>query len=356
MTDSVFRTVTYERFEVPDRSVLAPIMRDRGPGIYCLEFANGERYVGQTVNFTQRLGTHIHGSKHHEAWTDIVAVNIVECPRQSLDEMERYLIRRERETGHKLRNKTFNFGFVGPSNLDQVIPVIEQQHWATGHGSFDVNSIVEASRRRPGPPKLLQHAKTQQRLETGCTLGDAVIADLASAAANCIPNLVELEGEYWTMSDLPGTSGGRFATLNVGRVEFLFHPRRPIVWEWEDGTVTDIEWPAVLNLPPGFGAEILGLEPDGYEPGDEFGLDSNSISAVLALQSGKYRLTAVDQLIVPTGSVGQVMWELELLDRLRLFVLDIMRMGDASVWRRWHSKQLANRVYRSIAKAVSGDE
>lgn len=54
----VFYERSFDSYDVRDRSSFAPFVQGRSSGIYIFEFANGQRYVGQTVNFVGRF-THI---------------------------------------------------------------------------------------------------------------------------------------------------------------------------------------------------------------------------------------------------------------------------------------------------------
>jgi len=109
--------------------VSRPFVQGRSSGIYIFEFANGQRYVGQTVHFAGRFPAHIRGSDHHEAWEDITRLMVMDAKPADLDELEFQIIAWQKDEGYSLRNKTFNFGFEGPSQLDSAIPIIDQLHW-----------------------------------------------------------------------------------------------------------------------------------------------------------------------------------------------------------------------------------
>lgn len=66
-----FPEPSFDSYDVQNRSSFAPFVQGRSAGIYIFEFANGQRYVGQTVNFARRFHSHIRGSSHHELWDDI---------------------------------------------------------------------------------------------------------------------------------------------------------------------------------------------------------------------------------------------------------------------------------------------
>lgn len=221
MTGSVFR-----RWDLEDPSTVAAIFPGCRRGIYVLHFANGERYVGQATDVVARYATHRHGSRHHAAWADIVAIEFLEVPEGDLNGPERETIQRRRSQ-HTLRNKAFNFGHSEPSVLDLVVPLEVQQHWATGQPTYDPAPFAVAARRQPGAiPKLLTKRRGQELLPDGRRVWDAVIDELAQVVAHLIPNAVETEGRFWSISDYPETAGGRFATLNVGWLELAAFPRR----------------------------------------------------------------------------------------------------------------------------------
>ncbi|RFA23213.1 hypothetical protein B7R23_02160 [Subtercola boreus] len=247
-----YASLIFDRYQVDDIESVAPLLRDRGPVIYILEFKNGDRYVGQAINVVRRFAQHRHGGTHHSPWEDIVAVQVVDVRANQLSDAERAIIDRERRTGHHIRNRVYNIDNDLPSALDAEIPVREQQHWATGHGSFDHVSFIQAADRSSSetPTRLAASRKSKATIFDGRTVADAVLDDLAVAIANVIPNALQLEGDYWTLSDFPSTSGGRYATLNVGYLELLYFPRYPLEMVLED-RVAVVEHAAVLSLPVG---------------------------------------------------------------------------------------------------------
>lgn len=89
-------------------------------GIYTLEFADGERYVGQTVNLLARLDS------HRRTWADIVAVGFIECAPSELDELERRMIT-DAERSFVVRNKMIAKMPGGEVALDLVVDS-EDQH------------------------------------------------------------------------------------------------------------------------------------------------------------------------------------------------------------------------------------
>ena len=68
-------------------------------GIYTLEFEKGERYIGQTIDPVSRP------SSHRRRWDDIVAVSVIECGPEELNNLERAMIS-DAESQYVVRNGT----------------------------------------------------------------------------------------------------------------------------------------------------------------------------------------------------------------------------------------------------------
>lgn len=227
--------VEFKRWDLEDPTTVAAIFEGCRRGIYVLHFENGDRYVGQATNVVTRYSTHRHGSPHHAPWVDIVAIEFLEVSEGDLDEPERETIHRLKAR-HSLRNKAFNFGHGEPSSLDCVVPVEVQRHWATGQAEYDAAPIIAAAQREPGAtPKLLKNRRGREMLPDGRPVWKAVIDELAQIVMHLVPNAVDTEGRFWSISDYPETAGGRFATLNVGWLELAAFPRRR--FEAEVGTL-----------------------------------------------------------------------------------------------------------------------
>lgn len=73
----------FKRYELGELNSIASLVKPKSCGIYILEFANGDKYVGQSVNQTQRFASHAHGSSHHEGWgEEIVAYSFLKTPQK----------------------------------------------------------------------------------------------------------------------------------------------------------------------------------------------------------------------------------------------------------------------------------
>lgn len=73
----------FTRYMLNGLTSVSPLFNNTACGIYILEFANGDRYVGQAKDFRRRFTQHVHGSKHHEPWKDVVAVQFRHVPEEA---------------------------------------------------------------------------------------------------------------------------------------------------------------------------------------------------------------------------------------------------------------------------------
>ena len=81
----------FTRWVLDDATALAAILEPDRPrmGIYILEFSDGERYVGQTVDLLSRFAS------HRRRWPgEIVAVSFLPAERERLNQIERDVISR----------------------------------------------------------------------------------------------------------------------------------------------------------------------------------------------------------------------------------------------------------------------
>ncbi len=330
-------------YDVRELESVAPIFRSGARGVYVLVFANGERYVGQTIDFTHRFATHRHGGRHHPPWTDIVGVEFQRIDEGDLTLVERETIAQQRALGHPLRNKTWNFDFAGASALDNWIPPVQQEHWSTGGGTHDLAAIESAARRpRGSDPRLFTERRGRalwafNEVAENWTIADAVVADLA-AVLDAIPQIVDLEREYWTISDYPSTSGGRFATLNAGSLELLYIPR------WDEEMRQGHLWTRTpcshLNLLPG----TLITDEGEWNPA----LPDEVFGSIAASHRVAYPMTWMDQITVPVGRLPELMDIAFMQSAVQRTSLTLMRKGPSSMFKRWHSPELARRAYEEI--------
>lgn len=338
----------FRRWELVDPSTVAALFAPgERRGIYVLEFANGERYVGQADNVVTRYSTHRHGSKHHEAWPDVTAISFLPIPVGDLNGPERDAIREQR-AHFRLRNRTHNFGHWEPSALDDFIAPETQRHWATGQAEYDLAPFGPAAKLlEAGTPKLLRARRGQEVLPDGRRVWEAVVDELAQVVALAIPNATETEGHFWSISDYPGTNRGRFATLNVGSLELLWFPRER--FEPEQGSLE-----ASAGLVSMLNADIetfirFDELPKEFSETDTVGytdvLGGHAVS--LTRRPVSYSVP-VDALNTPLGVFGARALAPEELAGVRSLAVHAMRRGSARINARGRGEALTRLVYERI--------
>ncbi|WP_099331964.1 GIY-YIG nuclease family protein [Actinomyces minihominis] len=343
-----------KKWILKDPSSVQALFPTERRGIYVLHFENGEQYVGQTENIVARYAQHRHGSGHHAPWEDVVAIEFLHVPKGKLDPIEREWIRNRRQQVI-LRNKAFNFGHAQPSVLDPFVPIEAQEHWATGQASYDVAPFVEALKGGWGRerPRLAVAAFGRQKLPDGRMVWEAVVDELAQVVADVIPNAIETEGKFWSLSDSPSTSGGRFATLNVGVLELAFFPR--VKSEAQVGSLDEsngLTW-------------ILNAEEETFIPYEEVTprfKDDEAIgymAEIAGMPVGFFRIpeyysVPVDRVEMPLGAFGVQVLSPSERDGVRRLAIHMMRSGSLGANQRSHSRALTRLVYeRIVERAMS---
>ncbi|AZA14341.1 GIY-YIG nuclease family protein [Corynebacterium choanae] len=375
----------YRRWQISPGQSIAPFIRSERRGIYVLEFSNGDRCVGQSVDVVTRFATHVHGSSHHEPWGDIVAFAFRPIPSGDLNEAERFEISRLRKAGYTLRNKAGNLGHGQPAPFDAVVSIEAQHHWATGAPNYELHSVER--RVAAGQPLCADQATVSINPQDGnpvnTKLGDyfakpshrqgiwqgvyeAIFDDLGFLLHHVIPNAVDTELDYWTLSDMPSTARGRFATLNTGVLEIAFFPRQPFVPADPRLLEADATAPSFwvhVNFPehsllPVF-AEKYDLDNVLLHDGEEmyfrcyYPTDPRVASPHWVVGRHSYRVATRDMLSLPVGSLEKFVTVQfpGLLPLLRQAAITMMRQGPSGIFRRFHSPALATQVFSSVAAA-----
>lgn len=347
--------VVFKRWEIASGMSVAPLIGSNRRGIYVLEFNDGSRYVGLTENILNRFIQHTSDTSHHEAWMDVVALRFREMPTGNLRVAELLEINRQLGRGHHLRNKDGNFISVAPSLFDELVTIEEQKHWATGHGSYGLDEDqasaaldTRLAKAPEGSSKLRSHVGKKLTNE----LYEGILDDIAFCLTEIIPNALELEGKYWTISNWPSTAGGRFATLNVGSLELAFFPRAPRdhlgTFELEDlDFIGDELQLCYFNLPPAILTELKAADAISVE--GSFRTNKSDLAARMGRTH--YPMTPTTKLQLPAGQLRQFFNDVpELLLEARNFALDVMRYQDSRIFRRHHSESLTCEVLRHVQR------
>lgn len=338
----------FQRWDLTDASTIAPLFPEgERCGIYVLEFADGERYVGQAKNVVSRYSQHRHGSGQHEPWEDVTAIRFLPVPESDLNVVELATIR-EHSQQVKLRNKAHNHGHWQPTPLDEFIEPSQQRHWATGQPEYSIEDFKGASRLKGEAPRLLTSRRGQEVQPDGRSVWETVVDELAQAVALAIPNALETEGRYWMISDYPSTARGRFATLNVGTLELMFFPRTRFTPE-----VGNLEASrgllSVLNADIETFIPFSDLEGEFAEDEDVSTVGEINGHAIEMERSPKAYSVPVDRIWMPLGIFGVQALDPEQLAGVRRLAIHAMRNGSARVNSRSRNERLTRMVYKRIA-------
>lgn len=307
-------------------------------GIYVIEFADGTKYVGQSINVVTRFANHTHGSLHHGPWDDVVSLAFAPAPPLELDALESQEIARQLEAGVVLRNRKGVIHSAGPSPLDSVVTITEQKHWILGDWSptAEDHKAFAAAAHNAGDTKLTAKAPED--------VTNAVLKDLAFALENIIPAATETEKTYWTLSDYPSTAGGRYATLNTGILEFLVFPRFKIL---DDIADLEPEFRDAFDLGIGFFNLFLPGDVEVEDDEDSIGLSPHPPYLVMFHE---YNVLTTEAYYYPIGKLEETFAALppEMLADARDFAVTMMHERPSNLFRRWHSSALAGHAYQRI--------
>lgn len=289
-------------------------------GIYILEFADGQRYVGQSRDVVRRFADH---SRHHP---DIVALQFRAVAQSDLDAAERQIVQNQRDAGHRLRNIDLVSRSWGDSVLDAVVDQEAQAGWAEGEPQThpDDQRMLIAKRR------LATLAKYQALQQVPAF--NAVFADVCAYVGRVIPWPSATDGRFWTVSAMPGTNrtrdSQRLVTVNCGRVEtfVIIEDRATHESDWflniEHGLVSPQDLPRDLR-------DALIVVEDGYR----------TAGTVDCIDGGK------------TGSLAAWLDETPGLEiAARQLALNLMRKGP-SWYARFHCDDLVDDVLLALDDA-----
>ena len=331
---------------------VAAILREGRRGIYVLEFENGERYVGRAEDAVRRFAQHRHGGDHHQPWADISAFGFMAVPEGNLATYERAMLLQQKAGGFVFRNKTWNFDHTQPSALDRIVPVEVQEHWSTGLFLPPNREALEeaVNRVENAAPRLLRARRGKEMLPGGLATYEAVIDSLARLIVVAIPQPVETEGWFWSLSDYPSTAGGRFATLNVGNLELLFFPRRELKFRSAYfGSKTNGIFGRVNAEPGTFGRNrMLGTRPRARFMDDRM----DNQNGAKAFIERRYYSIPVDTMSFPLGSSAITSLTSQEIIGIRRLAVRSMRNASAKLNARSHSSELTRLVYQRMLELI----
>jgi hypothetical protein len=300
--------------DAPATGSIAPEFRSKSRrcGVYVLHFANGDYYVGQTIDITRRF------PQHRARHGDISKVSFCPLGRRSLDLNEAQLIRLLETAGFSLRNIDMtNILPTEPGDFDDLMDAQQQQQWLT------TLSFVDLEGPRPQPTKndqlYSERFEDLMCLEWANDLLDIVRIYIH----NGIPAILRGEAQYWQASVLPG-SYTVLVRININWQEVFFatiNEHGPCFYM----IVSKRE------LQRAFGDDLAGLT---YRYPD------------LEWEDSFYRSGGSDQvslLIEGIDAVRLVLADPDVLPAIRVFNMRLMKRGKCP-WARSHNFKLMNAI------------
>lgn len=305
-------------------------------GIYWLEFANGEAYVGQSVGVVSRLST------HRRRWGDICLVRFIDCDPADLDQRERGVIRLA-DTDGQLRNKNLTNQPQGLQSVSVEIVAGESVllPWARVERRL---AETHDSALNSDPATDGQKAKLQ--LLGNATGYKPLIELLGLIIWEAIPDPVRSQRTLWTLSALPSTSQvagiRRLATINSGILE--------LAWVSEHADNTDTYLSVALNLDAAVDDELLEASLIAA------GLDTEDGSVLI--EEAKYKSDAevVHLFFEDVADAIKAMSSPLVQDSMYTLAVRSMRRG-TNPQRRYHNPDFAREVMNAhAASATSGGQ
>lgn len=281
-------------------------------GIYVLRFANGEYYVGQTVDITRRF------AQHRKRHGDIAQVSFRPIGRRSLDFHEAQLIWLLELKGFRLRNIDMTSILITePGSFDELMDAEHQQRWLTDCSFVDLGGERVSVKGSDGVYK--------ERYATfkSMALYKDVFPVVHAYVRNALPAARSGEASYWQTSVLP-PGYAVLVRINVNWQEVFF------VNTTDDGVVFFITASRKL-LQQAFG--------------DDLALLSRRYAGI-ELEEIHYRAGGSDQITAwlwDAPSALRFVNDPEVLPAIRHYTLRLMKKGK-SPWARFHNFDLVTDI------------
>ncbi len=277
-------------------------------GIYVLHFANGEFYIGQTIDVTRRYIAHCNS---HD---DIIKLSFKMMEKSRLDDEERAAIWKLEQSGWLLRNITFTSIPKGESDFDMIMPSKDQERWLQDLSFVDNDGtrLLDSDLRRK------YHNRYERFLKM--PYSDKVIDVIKTYVHFGIPAIRRGEVSFWCVSCLPASTV--YSRINIYWQEvFTAFTSENELWfsfHLADSPFKRLSDEALNSLIERYQVVVFDHQ---YKPG---GVDQINIQIPLATAQA----FTVDPDVLPS---------------IRLFNLRLMKKG-ACNFGRYHCMDLADKL------------
>ncbi len=211
-----------QKYEVLGRENIADLFpkKTKQCGIYVLHFADGEYYVGQSVDFVSRFG------QHRENYDDIQFVSFMPIDKVELNRVERQFVKAFEDATLPLRNVNIVTFSHAVRPFDEIMPKDVQRRWIEEIDFLDLDGdrANDEELRRKYQRKFYR-LKQQPIFEE-------ITEVLAQYVVSCIPCPKRTERAYWNVSCVVGKE--LLVRINVGpQVVFdVFHDENGAVYRY----------------------------------------------------------------------------------------------------------------------------
>ncbi|WP_037159473.1 GIY-YIG nuclease family protein [Rhodococcoides fascians] len=313
---------------LPQPATVAAFLTDNAngtAGYYLLEFADGQCYIGESVNIASRLTQHlsrfrdittirVRPETEHDATTSVLD------HKRLLRLRERQLIHRAQESKLLARNVNEMATLIGVSkHLDEIIPDTLQRRWLNAP---DTVNRADSTTQRIDHGQFLGAADNFRRF-TSIPASAEVLDLIGQYLSRCVPYPLQTEYQSWSASCLPTTRTipRRLSCVSIAMTETF-----------------------VVNRDQASG--IIG----GFIQVNDAELFSGGVASELAflrrhphatLRAAHYQESGPGQTIIFANSLAQLQRLLDdvAVTRAATTALNIMRRGP-SMHRRSHCPQL----------------
>ncbi|MDO5512436.1 GIY-YIG nuclease family protein [Corynebacterium sp.] len=290
-------------------------------GVYRLTFADGHRYVGQSVNVVSRF------ARHRRTWDDITTLEFFPFPHEDLDRLEKQLITAT-ERGFSVRNiRHAN----RPGGDGDVSLTVEE-------GVTTILPWDRQSRTRPQDGVL---APSQQKFVDllGHDDYELIRAVLGWYLYETIPDPVNTQRHLWVVSCLPSTNRSkdhrRLAAISCGSLETIVVHENMYGGEWG----TDV----FINT------SVVPLDPSEARPEHGFWMAEEVSYRLGAVTRWEFSLEALFDIV--TGHLDMPLLS-QMLDSAYELNVRLLR-GGGTMFRRFHNEKLAAEL---ITASMQGHE
>lgn len=330
-TDPVYAKLVELGFNAPQivegQASIADLFGKRRCGVYVLHFANGEHYVGKSVDVVKRYVQH---RNNHQ---DIHSLSFKRVARKVVVAEEKAVTHNLEVLGARLRNiENVTRTYAISTSFDEVMPPELQEQWLT-----DLDFNYAGGNRTPNDVIRQKHLKKYHSM-MNLPYVEEILAIAREYVQTSIPAYRISEGTFWLSTCLPSKTKNPsiYVRINVGwQLAFdagLFDDQPLFRWFISQSLAEE--------------AFNISLNQLDVEPSIQIEYTSNDDPSDVLCFFGKSGLVkgSPDQVVVGTSRIDiaqDFLRDPYLLEAVRIFNLGLVQKGRCP-WRNIHCYALAD--------------